>query len=228
MGLTAFNTADHLFQSFADKEELNAAATDWFTNRLREVLATKNTANLALSGGSTPREVYKALSSSDLPWHQVSATLVDERLEAGAEGSNGKMIADLLAANKAHGINLVDMVDADPLIHSGFDICLLGMGTDGHTASWFPGAKPLEDALDIDTEKTVIEINAAGCPGAGEFSRRMTLTLPPVMNSDALLLLITGAEKLKAFKSATDKSVFDAPVKALLAAGSRLTVMWAP
>ncbi len=228
MGLANLNKTNYAFRVLQDRGELEAMATDWIAAHLRGAIADKGKASLALSGGSTPRPIYQALSSVDMPWRQVQATLVDERISDSESGSNGKMVRELLMQNNASHMELIDMSAASDLTNSGFDICIMGMGTDGHTASWFPGSKNLEEALAINTDKSVIEIEAAGCPGAGQYPHRRTFTLPAVMNSGALLLLITGQEKLRVFEAAMMKSVFEAPVKALLAAGERLTVMWAP
>jgi len=99
------------------------------------------------------------------------------------------------------------------------------MGLDGHTASWFPNAKGLKEALDPNNANTVIAIDARGCPVAGDHPDRITLTLSAVMTSKQIILMIPGAGKSDVFKESATKSVYEAPVKALRAAGERLTVI---
>ena len=104
----------------------------------------------------------------------------------------------------------------------------MGMGTDGHTASWFPGAVGLEKAIDINTSQNLVSVDATGCPVAGNYPYRITVTLPVIMRARHIVLFITGEAKKSVWEEAIEKSVFENPVKALYAAGERLTVIWAP
>ncbi len=235
MGLDQVIKSDYAFRVFDTREDLVAAASEHITCCLNERLSVSEQATLALSGGSTPKPVYDHISTRDLRWGQVHATLVDDRVTNDPAGSNAKMVEDILLQNKASGLNFRALEDvADDLefnrqnAHIGFDVTVMGMGTDGHTASWFPGSPDLGAAMDPDTDKAVLTVSADGCPGAGIYPERITMTLPTVMSSQNILLLITGEEKRRVFDEAINKSVYDAPVKALLAAGPRLTVMWAP
>ena len=102
------------------------------------------------------------------------------------------------------------------------------MGTDGHTASWFPGAPDLEQALDR-TGRTVISIDAQGCPVAGEQTERVTLTLKAISTARHAVLLIFGEEKRDVFLSALTRPVQERPIRAVIEAlGKQLIVIWAP
>jgi len=184
--------------------------------------------------------VYDALGHMDLPWERLTIGLVDDRwINRGDAGSNETFLDETLlkgAAKKATFIGL-KTDDANPLagvkasstklseIPQPFDICVMGMGLDGHTASWFPNSKGLKEALDPNNPDRVIAIDARGCPVAGEHPDRITLTLSAVMASKQIILMIPGAGKSEVFKSSAEKSVYEAPVKALRAAGQRLTVL---
>lgn len=235
MGVDQVIKTDNVFRVFDNREDLVAAASEYITGRLSERLAVFEQATLALSGGSTPKPVYDRLSHSEFDWDKVHATLVDDRVTADPAGSNAKMVEDIFVQNRATELNFLALEDAaDDMgfnrLNSqfGFDVAVMGMGTDGHTASWFPGSPDLRAAMDPETDTAVMNIDAKGCPGAGTYAERITMTLPTVMASQNILLLITGDEKRQVFDEAVNKSVYDAPVKALLAAGPRLTVMWAP
>ena len=111
------------------------------------------------------------------------------------------------------------------MIPKPFDVCVMGMGLDGHTASWFPNSKGLKEALDPNNADSVIAIDARGCPVAGDHPERITLTLSAVMAAKQIILMIPGAGKSDVFEQSAKQSVYDAPVKALRAAGERLTVI---
>ena len=228
MGVGLLTGTEIGFRAFTTKSEFVTSAADWIASRLRTSLRDNGQASLALSGGSTPGPIYNVLSKEDLAWNQVTAGLVDERVGSSGADSNMEMVKSTLVQNHAQTIQLESFSDLKSRSFTGYDISLMGMGTDGHTASWFPGAIGLESALDLTGDKVVSSINAKGCSGAGSNPNRMTLTLPAVMQSQSILLLITGDKKRQVFEQSFMGSVYDAPVKALLAAGNRLTVMWAP
>jgi len=176
----------------------------------------------------------------NLPWDKVTIGLVDDRwIKRGQPGSNETFLEDSVlkgATQKARFIGLKTN-DVNPAagvkasqaklsnIPQPFDICVMGMGLDGHTASWFPNSKGLKEALDPYNSNSVIAIDARGCLAAGEHTERITLTLAAVMASKQIILMIPGARKSNIFKQSAAKSVYDAPVKALRAAGERLTVI---
>ena len=210
---------------------------------LTDAIKARGRASLMLSGGSTPRQVYLDLSNSDIAWEKVTIGLVDERwVDTDSPGSNERFLRETIGQNRGASASILGMKTAHDKAGEGvnaledvysqidrpFDLCFMGMGGDGHTASWFPGSKGLDAALDINNSNLVSAVDAAGCPGAGEYPSRMTLTLPAVMQSRHIFLFITGEHKSDVFQSAANSSVDLIPVKALLAAGPRLSVFWAP
>ncbi len=225
------------------KEIADRAVSDAIANSIRNAISLRGTASVMLSGGSTPIKAYDQLSRQELNWAKVSLGLVDDRwVDPDSNGSNEKMLRETLgqnAASKAAFLGLktehdkpVDgLIDIERRladIQQPFDLCVMGMGTDGHTASWFPASPDLQTALSLDTEQLAVAIDASFAPGAGEFSDRISLTLQAVMHARQIILYITGAEKLNVLEMAQEKDVYDAPVKALFAAGRRFSIYWAP
>lgn len=228
------------YHSFASRDEMVGVAATQIADAVTSAVATRGAASLMLSGGSSPRPVYEALSDMDLPWDKVTIGLVDDRwITRGQAGSNETFLDATLLKGKAKGAKFIGLKtdDANPAagvkaseaqlsaIPQPFDVCVMGMGLDGHTASWFPQSNGLKEALDPNNSDTVIAIDARGCPVAGDHPDRITLTLSAVMASKQIILMIPGAGKSDVFKASAAKSMYDAPVKALRAAGDRLTVI---
>ena len=228
------------YKSFSARDEMVTSAVTQIAEAVKTAVAQRGTASLMLSGGSSPRPVYERLSEMDLPWDKVTIGLVDDRwIERGQAGSNETFLDETLLKGKAQSAKFIGLKtkDANPAagieaseaqlsaIAQPFDVCVMGMGLDGHTASWFPNSKGLKESLDPKNANTVIAIDARGCPVAGDHPDRITLTLSAVMASKQIILMIPGAGKADVFKASADKSVYDAPVKALRAAGERLTVI---
>ena len=231
------------FKEFSSAASMQAAATDYIADKIERSLADVSSARLLLSGGSSPRPIYEELSLRDLNWSNVTIGLVDERwVNADNKGSNAAFIQSTLLQNQAEAAQFVAMKtdhktaqEAASTVSETYVrnfatpyISVMGMGLDGHTASWFPNAADLSSALDIDNRNFTCAFDATGCEVAGNFPWRMTMTLPAVMGSEEIILLIAGEAKRAVFEQAAKVSVHDAPVKTLLNAGSRLTVFWGP
>lgn len=228
------------YHSFSSRDMMVNMAVKQISDAIKTAIKTNGKASLMLSGGSSPRPVYEALSTMDLPWDKVMIGLVDDRwIERGKPGSNETFLDKTLFHGLANAATFIGLKtnDVNPMagvkaseaklskIPQPFDVCVMGMGLDGHTASWFPNSKGLEEALDVNNPNNVTAIDARGCPVAGEHPERITLTLSAVMHSKQIILMIPSAEKSDIFKESAAKSVYDAPVKALRAAGERLTVI---
>lgn len=220
---------------------MQKAAAAYIEQRLKARLDQSGRARLLVSGGSSPRPVYEALAQRDIGWSGVTVGLVDERwVDPHMDGSNAAFIEQTLLQGKARAARFIPMKTdhksakaASDTVSVAYakafnpaDICIMGMGLDGHTASWFPQSPDLKAALNIDHQNIACAVDAAGCAVAGAYTERMSLTLPAVMASAEIILLIAGTAKREVLDSARVKSVYDAPVKALLAAGPRLKMFW--
>lgn len=191
--------------SFTDGEAQATALAERIAERLRHGLAERGSATLAVSGGSTPKGLFARLSREPLDWARVHVTLVDERWVPDTdERSNARLVKSLLLQHAASAAQFVPLYTGAATPEAGlaeteariaalptpFDAVVLGMGDDGHTASFFPGGDHLAQALDLDGGARVLPMHA---PGAGE--PRITLTLPTLLDTRSLYLLVSGEKK---------------------------------
>ena len=227
---------EHLFST---KDELADAAAELFARILGEALDTRGRASAVLSGGSSPKPIYERLAQEPLAWNGVGLSLVDERwVPSGAKGSNFDFLRDCFADTPAQRAQLVPLYNghdsaaagveaaeqALALLKQPFDLCVLGMGLDGHTASWFPNSGGLDAAIDPENHATLCAIDATGCAVAGEHTDRITLTYNAVAACGHVVLLLPSAEKLAVYRAAKGRLAEDAPVAALSRLGERLHV----
>jgi 6-phosphogluconolactonase len=211
---------------FAERGTLAKTLATDVADELNRAIAAKGKATLAVSGGTTPRPFFEKLSSIDVPWNRVTVTLVDERqVPESSERSNARLVRETLLKNKAAAAQFVPLYgNAAAKDLPPFDVTILGMGNDGHTASFFPGADHLAEALDSEGEDRIIEINA---PGAGE--PRLTFTLPSLVSSGRLKLHIEGSEKKAVLEKAlTEGPEEEMPVRAILRSATPMTLYWSP
>lgn len=225
---------------FADRQALADALAGSVAGDLAAGIARRGSAALAVSGGSTPGLFFAALSAhAEIDWHKVVVTLVDERwVDEASDRSNARLVKENLLRGPASRARFVPLhvpsaePDASALqavarnladVPMPFDAVVLGMGSDGHTASFFPGGDTLEAAL--ADPGPVISIRA---PGAGE--PRITLTLPRLLATKALYLHIEGGQKARVLETALgDGPMAEMPVRAVLRQIERpVAVYWCP
>lgn len=201
-------------------------------HHLTKSIDEKGFASFIVPGGTTPAPIFKKLSHLNLKWEKVSVIPSDERwIDVSSEQSNQRLIKENLLINEAKKSKFIGLKNNSPSAAEGekitqeklkqldlpFNIVMLGMGNDGHFASLFPGCPQLSEALDIASEKLCSAINANGCSVAGEFTERMSLTLSAILNSQLIIILITGKEKLKVMREAIKETNFmKKPIAALL------------
>lgn len=220
--------------------ELAAALADAVAVRLRAGLAARGEASLAVSGGRTPERFLAALAQQTLDWARVTVTLVDDRwVPLDSPRSNEALVRRSLLQGPAATARLVGLVSDAARPQDGltavrariaalplpFDVVVLGMGTDGHTASFFPQGDRLAEALDPAGKAPVSPMQA---PGAGE--PRITLTLPLIAGARAVYLHIEGTEKTEVLERALqDGPAEDMPIRAVLRhPGVPLEIYWCP
>jgi len=227
----------------ANAEVLASAVADALAASIREGVAARGEAWLALAGGSTPFAAYRRLAAMDLPWSQVHLVASDERwVPATHEKRNERALADAFTAANGVAIHpLVPATDAaflaadagasaeaslSPLAHRAFDAVLLGMGADAHFASLFPKVTPAS-ALDAGHRAPVVALVPDPLPPEAPFPR-ISLTLSRLVATRSLLLMITGEAKRAVLESARTRPATDAPIHALLAAAPDLAIHWSP
>jgi 6-phosphogluconolactonase len=208
---------------FATRDALMSAAAARIADDLNQAILAHGNACLALSGGGTPEPAYRALGCLPVDWSKVTFALVDERfVTVESDASNEGMISRALAPALSQGAAILPLVTewtrpsesaerAEALYAARrIDIAVMGMGEDGHTASWFPGMAQLSAVLDAANPRSVMSVFCADAPGSAE---RITLTRSAIARASAVMLLITGDAKRKRLEQALSQR--DAPVAAL-------------
>lgn len=226
-----------------DRGDIVAKAAHAIEAALQQALQTRGSACLMVSGGSSPKPLYQRLSHAQLDWSKIYVSLVDERwVDPGQAGSNEDFIRENLIQNQASQANFFGLKTPHASVVDGletaearfkavnypFDVCVMGMGSDAHTASWFPNAHGLVDALSLQNETRLTFVDATGAPVAGDHPHRITLTRTAVLNSHLIILFIPGEVKRGVFDSAPSKPISEAPVQALFRAGRNLHVFASP
>jgi 6-phosphogluconolactonase len=214
-------------RDFADRQILASALARDVAQRLDAALRDSGGALIAVSGGTTPKVFLERLSREPIDWSRVTVTLVDERcVPEESERSNARLVKTHLLANAAVAAAFVPLFKNESAAANlgRFDVVVLGMGTDGHTASFFPRGDRLADALDVNRKGRIIAIEA---PGAGE--PRLTFSLPALLDAGFIALHIEGKEKAQALVEALEPGpVEDMPVRAVLRAAAPIIVYWSP
>jgi 6-phosphogluconolactonase len=193
---------------------------------LSRVVTVKGKAVLAVSGGTTPQLFFQSLARQQVSWNKIVVTLVDERqVDENSPRSNARLVKANLMQDKAEAATFVPLFqNAKKAAALDLDVVVLGMGNDGHTASFFPGGDRLKDAIDLSNQDAVIEINA---PGAGE--PRLTFTLAKLVSAQRLFLHIEGAEKYQVLENAkAGGDVASMPIRAVLRQPKKIEIYWCP
>ena len=182
-----------------EKAEYAKTAADWILKQADMAATARGVCTIALAGGTTPRPVYEELGRRDaLPWDQIDWYFSDERgVPMDHPESNYRMVLETLFKHHIEALGRTYRMPADaPDVESAadhygrrfpdtVDILILGLGSDGHTASLFPGSP----ALEVDTRRVV----ASRSPKPPH--ERLTITRPVIENARSIVMLATGVEK---------------------------------
>jgi 6-phosphogluconolactonase len=217
--------------TYATRDALMEGVAAAIADQLRVALSTRR-ATLSVPGGTTPGPVFDLLAETDLDWARVSVVLNDERwVGEDSPRSNTRLLRERLLQGYAAKARLLplyaplfepeeamDLLGQGIARHLPITVLLLGMGEDMHTASLFPGADRLAEALAPDAP-ILMALRAAG---AGE--PRITLTAPVLRAAQNIHVLITGTAKRAALERALTLTEAEAPIKVVL---DKAVVHWA-
>ncbi|MBB3568054.1 6-phosphogluconolactonase [Rhizobium sp. BK491] len=226
--------------AFANGAELAGKLADKVAETLSAAITARGSASIAVSGGSTPKAFFQALSSHSIDWGKVMVTLVDERfVPSDNPRSNHLLVQENLLKDKAAAAKFLPLYQAAASVEEAaviatektkaighpFDVAILGMGNDGHTASFFPGGSNLKTALDPNTPRGIITMEAEG---AGE--PRLTFTFSSLQDARLLVLHIEGEGKKDVLaKAEAPGEETEMPIRAMLRrAASPVEIYWAP
>jgi 6-phosphogluconolactonase len=212
---------NYTFHQGADAQSLAEHLAGEVAQQILKAISEKGSAVLALSGGSTPKPLFEALVEHDIDWAKVIITLVDERwVDKGHVLSNEAFMKTYLLDKLPDSVRFVplyqqaDTVEASlPFVIAdylqitnstldaprSFDIVILGMGADGHTASFFPDAENIDELVDIDSNEALLS-----CKSPSSQVERVTWSLPVLLNTDFLALHFTGYDKRVVFEVASE------------------------
>ncbi|WP_310625664.1 6-phosphogluconolactonase [Limnohabitans sp.] len=208
---------------------LNAQLAQDIAQRLDAAIQVRGFAVLSVSGGQSPIPLFQALRLMDIDWSRVRVTLVDERcVPRTHSSSNALLVQTHLLQDRAAQAQLVFMVaDTHASLSSPAaqakaagialtaagtaDVLVLGMGADGHTASLFPEAPNLGDALDLRNAQACVAIELETPPANAPYPR-ITQTLAQILSARHIVLPLTGTDKLNTLQRAWPQASSAKPI----------------
>ena len=191
-----------MIEIFANAQELARGAAEYFVARSAEAVADKGLFTVALSGGSTPKLLYELLVGAQVPWTKTHFFWSDERhVPPDHPDSNYRMTYEAMLSKvpvPEGNVHRIRGENPDAAEAAGeyeqtllpLDLILLGLGTDGHTASIFPGTDVLHETKRLVAATWVEKLN----------TYRITMTLPLLNSGASVLFLVSGADKAQIVK----------------------------
>jgi len=213
----AFDTQNELIEKLALS----------ISKALQDAIDKNDKASLLVSGGNTPKPLFEKLRLCDIEWEKVSVGLCDERwVSSSHDDSNEKLVKTHLLQDNASKASFVGMYidgmkaeDAEALCTKKlretlfpFDVVILGMGSDAHTASLFPNNEKLQEAFNLENEELCIAIKPQTAP-----HMRMSLTRSAILSAKYLYLHFEGKEKLAVYTEAlVSDDIYKTPISSIL------------
>ncbi|AWB57797.1 6-phosphogluconolactonase [Colwellia sp. Arc7-D] len=223
---------------FEQRELLDVALADKVAAILTAAVESRGKASIAVSGGSTPKGFFQALSKKKLAWQAITITLADERwVDITSSDSNTKLVHENLLQNEAVNANFFHLKQGDSLNTEiladlnlaanqqllPLDVLILGMGEDGHTASLFPCSDEITQCLATDSA-ALIKVTPKSAP-----YQRISFSFAALSQSKNTFLHISGASKKQVLATAiAGQECREMPIRAFLQAPDVNTqVYWA-
>ena len=225
------------FYSTNNSESLASDLCQSIGEILTEAIRKRGRASMAVSGGGTPTPLFKEFSLLSIDWAKVDLTLVDDRwVDAKNSDSNELLVRTHLIKNKATKVNFIPLKNDSKTAKEGqkiseemlknitlpFDVVVLGMGSDGHTASLFPCSEELPNAMDLNNSNYLISTSPKTAP-----YQRLSLTARVIIDAKNVFLHLNGSSKLHTLESAMEyKDSSRMPIYTFLENG--LSIYWSP
>ncbi len=224
-------------EEYDSRAALNESFAATIESILCKAIEKNGEASIAFSGGSTPKPLFETLSKSNIDWDKVTVTLVDDRwLDATHKDSNENLIKSHLLVGKAAAARFISLKTEDAsafdaeqavsqrfdAISKAFDIVILGMGEDGHTASLFPCCEQIDEGLNLSRAASAIATKPTTAP-----YERMSMSLKTILNAEYCFLHLTGQSKKDVLDDALENGTEQSkPIKAVID-NRQVTLMWA-
>lgn len=220
-------TMSSIMHAFNSQDDLIEALSHSIVGQLQVAIDKKGKASLLVSGGSTPKQLFKKLREAPLAWEKVSVGLCDERwISPSSEESNENLVKTYLLQGKASMATYIGMFEEGLDVETAqvrcskkmkavlypFDVLILGMGSDAHTASLFPENAQLDKAFDLENEELCIAIEPTTAP-----HMRMSLTRKAILSAENIYLHFEGLEKLAVYEEAVaGDNMYTMPIRSVL------------
>ena len=201
---------------YDDTAEMAAAVAGDVQFIIESAIDARGAAVIALAGGKTPVPIYEKLNAAKLDWKRVTIVPTDERVvPLGDPLSNVTMIAKTFLPKGARVMPIVSNAAADYKaagcsadalmqdLHWPLDLCLLGVGGDGHTASIFPGPD-YDEAIAGPKERRALGVMPDPLPPEAPVPR-VTLSREGIITARALIIACSGAAKRKVIEQAIEQ-----------------------
>lgn len=221
--------------TFEDRDALFKKAGEAIATWLNSAIVVKGQGSLMLSGGRSPLGLFPHLQAAPIDWIEINIGLVDERWVAPDDAaSNEGLLRRALLQGPVAEANFLPMKtkDDDPKAavtvidalykkaQPPFDVVVLGLGEDGHTASLFPRGRGLDNALHSQ-DHLVAPLYAKRSSVTGAHTIRMSLTVKAISQAHHRLFILLGSDKKAVFERALDAGpVEDMPVRAIIRDGA--------
>ena len=218
-----------------DPGALAAVLADDIAVLLGDAIDARGCASLVVAGGRTPLPVFERLRRADLDWSKVVITLTDERWVSPADpASNEGLVRRALLADRAAAARFVPLKNDAVTATAGaaaawqrvaaemplpFDVVVLGMGEDAHTASLFPGSPGIDSALDATAAPGCVAMTAPVAP-----TERLSLNVAALASARQLIVHFTTEAKWTIWQAADDLPIG----LTLRPAASRPWLYWSP
>lgn len=226
--------ANYVWNQGADAQSLAENLAGELVLQIEQAIHQKNQAVIALSGGSTPKPLFKVLAEHHIDWSKVVITLVDERwVPETHELSNAAFMKQHLLNGLPESVVFVPLYQAAQTVEASmslvldeyckatgstpknlrpFDVVILGMGGDGHTASFFPDASNVSELVSLEASQPLLT-----CQSPSTQVERITWSLPSLLNTDFLALHFTGTSKLDVFeRAAAGGCISELPIRSAI------------